>query len=1433
MPKKPFSHILAAVMVFAVFGAMLLSAFAGAAGGSVRDQVYEETEDTVSSAAYRSVDYAAQLALLEFETELFYEDFESYAENAYPGTFTLQYNGSGTANQKVISTDTFDGSTGKVFQLQGVSSWASEQYVSLPASVPEKLVIDAYIKPVTTTRNAEIALRNLGVGSWGTRISSVWFEGDGTIVAVRNGNDDDRVVIGSYTVGSWYRVTLDNNITAKTYDVYIDGFLAASDIPMHPSVAPAELSLIAHNVGFSTAYFDNVGMYTELPEFAREFDIENSRGTGSGWSFAGSTLTITEDGDIRVYGTGASTANKIVVNTGVTANIVLDNVNINVSGASNACALDIQGTAVVNVDLAEGSENTLRSGEYMAGLQVADGAVVNIGTAVSGSGSLNAFGGAYASGIGGAYDHSGGEIVINDGNINATGGYGGGSGIGGGLNADGCDITINEGIVNAYGTDQGAGIGSGYYGDVGRIIIHGGTINASSTGNEGSYYGGSGIGSGDDGYNGEILIDGGTITASGKYDCPGIGGCYGSTGTITIRGAGTTVTASSGLYAAAIGGGYGDGGGVINIEGGTITANGRYRSPGIGDYDDGTTVITISEGTVISNGGTEACGIGSGYHSEYNPLPRINFNGGSLAVSHGASASYDINANLRTTLEELFAQGGTLAPSAGQVISLSGEATGIFYYDRNGAAADDTVITAVIASPDGYFVLDPPEYHMQIVRQADDLSWKYAVDGAQPALFGVGVVRTSDSEADVTVRSEEFAQYFYEVTENDAATPTINTGGAGIFCDGEATLHLDSLTAGAWDIFMAAKDMAGNVGPMIKMDIDAYDTPIGNQAPVLSSDWSYSTVYFGQNYPFNVSVTDYENTPNTKLYSYIDSAAPSQAYNFAVVPGTVNITLSPLEGVLSAGSHTLNYYATDTGGATSETLVLNFTVASGLSDNASLSGISIPGIELTPAFDSETTSYTASVGNSVNSAAITAEPSDDAAAVTINGAAGTTGEVPLNVGSNVITVEVTAADGVTTKTYTITIRRAARSSSGGGSSYRPPVVTVETGTIGLFTLNSITFEPDVSSGIASVSITKKMADALLDKAKETGGTSDGDMIEVILDTGAGIEGIRLSITQSELARIASDTDAGFGISSLFIKIVFDGKAVETISGADSSGEVVISANRIADRDGRPVYDLAVMNGDTPVPDFNGGHATVTIPYALQDGENPNAVVIYSLVESGALETVMGQYDAELKAVVFKTTFFSKFVIGYNPVTFTDVAPGAWYKNAVDFIAARGITAGIDENKFGPEENITRAQFVVLLMNAFQISAQNMDGYEHIQNFADAGNTYYTGYLQAAKGMGIVNGVGGNMFAPENEITRQEMFVILYNALKAIDELPSGANGADLSAFNDAGQVAGWAHEAAAALSKAGIVEGDSSSLYPTATTTRAEFAQVLYNILTR
>ena len=97
------------------------------------------------------------------------------------------------------------------------------------------------------------------------------------------------------------------------------------------------------------------------------------------------------------------------------------------------------------------------------------------------------------------------------------------------------------------------------------------------------------------------------------------------------------------------------------------------------------------------------------------------------------------------------------------------------------------------------------------------------------------------------------------------------------------------------------------------------------------------------------------------------------------------------------------------------------------------------------------------------------------------------------------------------------------------------------------------------------------------------------------------------------------------------------------------------------------------------------------------------------------------------------------------------------------------------------------------------------------NFADAGNAYYTGYLAAAKRLGISNGTGNSfMYSPLKEITRQEMFTLLYNALKVTGQLPAGDSGNKLSDFSDADKIASWAYEAMKLL-VSGMISGGSSS----------------------
>lgn len=250
------------------------------------------------------------------------------------------------------------------------------------------------------------------------------------------------------------------------------------------------------------------------------------------------------------------------------------------------------------------------------------------------------------------------------------------------------------------------------------------------------------------------------------------------------------------------------------------------------------------------------------------------------------------------------------------------------------------------------------------------------------------------------------------------------------------------------------------------------------------------------------------------------------------------------------------------------------------------------------------------------------------------------------------------------------------------------------------------------------------------------------------------------------------------------------------------------------------------NPSTPV--------TVSIPYTPTAAElaDPEHIVVWYIDGSGNMVCVPnGHYDTATGTVTFTTTHFSYYAVSFRQVRFNDVAEDAWYAKAVSFIAARDITTGTGGGNFSPDAKLTRGQFIVMLMREYGIAPdENPDPKD---NFADAGSTWYTGYLAAARRLKISAGVGGNMFAPEKEITRQEMFTLLYNALKVTGQLPSGDSGKKLSDFSDADEIASWAYDAMKLLVETGMIGGSGGKLTPHSTATRAQMAQILYNLLTK
>lgn len=303
-----------------------------------------------------------------------------------------------------------------------------------------------------------------------------------------------------------------------------------------------------------------------------------------------------EDPDITI--TGTSTGNTVTIDADKdqTANVTLDNVEINASSTGQA-AVDVTGSGNTNIEL--NGDNTLTGGNWYAGLQH------NKETDAEGN-------------------ETSGKLTItdtdNDGKLTATGDFGG-AGIGGGNMKDAGKIEITGGSITATGGLDGAGIGGGGSGGDADITISGGTINAiggtDPWGQPGAI-GGAGIGGGGSGGNATVTITGGAVIekASGGGGCAGIGGGYSSKSDVTISGNATIEKATGGEQSAGIGGGGWMSTGTVTIkDNATIkNAQGGDGGAGIGGGVYGSTTVLIEGTPTIENttGGNNGAGIGGG-----------------------------------------------------------------------------------------------------------------------------------------------------------------------------------------------------------------------------------------------------------------------------------------------------------------------------------------------------------------------------------------------------------------------------------------------------------------------------------------------------------------------------------------------------------------------------------------------------------------------------------------------------------------------------------------------------------------------------------------------------------------------------------------------------------------------------------------------------
>lgn len=533
--------------------------------------------------------------------------------------------------------------------------------------------------------------------------------------------------------------------------------------------------------------------------------------------------------------------------------------------------------------------------------------------------------------------------------------------------------------------------------------------------------------------------------------------------------------------------------------------------------------------------------------------------------------------------------------------------------------------------------------------------------------------------------------------------------------------------------------------------------------------------------------------------------------------------------------------APSTNGLTAGAYVWNGSVFAKANLNTSVTGVTLN--KTTLSLYSNTSTKTATLTATINPVTATNKSvtwkssNTSVATVDANG-------LVMAVGNGSATITVSTTDGGCTASCTVTVTTYSSGGShsgGGGSSSGGGLITPATPatTVSDSTATTETKAETDGNGSATASLNQtQMSNAMEGAQKAAEKTGGKPKVKIEVAGASQAKQIKITLPNASVQKLATEGMDSLEISSPVAKMILDKRALDKIASQTAS-DVSFGVSKV-DNDSlsqgakgivgdRPVYDFSVISGNKIITEFDGT-VTISIPYTLAAGERPNAIVAYYINADGEPELMQNcRYNGEQGALVFATTHFSVYAVGYQKVSFDDLEDSAWYADAATFLAARNITRGTTKTTFGPNETLTRGQFITLVMRAYNIQPDDASSY----NFLDAGDTYYTNYLAAAKRMGISGGVGDNKFAPEQVVTRQQMFTLLYNALKVIDKLPEGDSKKTLSDFADSSSISPYAKDAMTYFVETGALSGTNGKLLPEATTTRGEMAQVLYNLLAK
>lgn len=184
------------------------------------------------------------------------------------------------------------------------------------------------------------------------------------------------------------------------------------------------------------------------------------------------------------------------------------------------------------------------------------------------------------------------------------------------------------------------------------------------------------------------------------------------------------------------------------------------------------------------------------------------------------------------------------------------------------------------------------------------------------------------------------------------------------------------------------------------------------------------------------------------------------------------------------------------------------------------------------------------------------------------------------------------------------------------------------------------------------------------------------------------------------------------------------------------------------------------------------------------------------------------------------------IVNPGKPSYSDVNPGDWYYEGVDYMYKRGIMTGLNPKAFGASDVLSRAQFATIV---YRISGEGKSAYS--SKFPDVGDKeFYTNAVMWAVNAGIIKGYDNGKFGPSDTVTREQMSVMLYRFVQYLGK-DTTARG-DLGKFPDAKSISKFARESMEWANAEGIITGNGNgTLEPQGAASRAACAVIMMRFL--